>query len=171
MDFNHLETQSAARFYCEYKTWERIHHSIADLWLLANPASWSRVADFNPNLGHFYNDLLHLSVLRRVVVRHCITCVAQGIKGTCWPGVILAFLPRFYSPIKIWLMRKIEGSLAWHLKQATRVAFVTPLKGTIQTTNWRRPCITCQLVLRGPWFLRAFTLISNLGKVLRLPSN
>ena len=27
--------------------------------------------------------------------RHCIMCVAQGIKGTCWSGVILAFLPAF----------------------------------------------------------------------------
>jgi hypothetical protein len=40
----------------EYKTRERIHHSIADLWLLANPASWSRVADFNPNLGYLSKD-------------------------------------------------------------------------------------------------------------------
>ncbi len=33
----------------EYKTRERIHRSIADLRLLAIPASWSRVADSNPN--------------------------------------------------------------------------------------------------------------------------
>ena len=33
----------------EYKTRERIHRSIADLRLLVIPASWSRVADFNPN--------------------------------------------------------------------------------------------------------------------------
>jgi len=51
----------------EYKTWERIHHSMADLWLLANPASRGRVADLYPNLGRFSNDLLHLSILRRVV--------------------------------------------------------------------------------------------------------
>ena len=38
----------------EYKTWERIHRSLADLRLLAIPASWSRVADSNPNWGHFY---------------------------------------------------------------------------------------------------------------------
>ena len=37
----------------EYKTWERIHRSLADLRLLAIPASWSRVADSNPNWGHF----------------------------------------------------------------------------------------------------------------------
>ena len=32
-----------------YKTRERIHRSIADLRLLVIPASWSRVADSNPN--------------------------------------------------------------------------------------------------------------------------
>ena len=34
----------------EYKTRERIHRSMADLRLLAIPASWSRVADSNPDL-------------------------------------------------------------------------------------------------------------------------
>jgi len=37
----------------EYKTWERIHRSLADLRLLAIPASWRRVAASNPNWGHF----------------------------------------------------------------------------------------------------------------------
>ena len=32
-----------------YKARERIHRAIADARLLANPASWSRVADSNPN--------------------------------------------------------------------------------------------------------------------------
>ena len=32
-----------------YKARERIHRAVADARLLANPASWSRVADFNPN--------------------------------------------------------------------------------------------------------------------------
>ena len=77
----------------EYKTWERIHHSMADLWLLANPASWSRVADFNPNLGYLWGLAQNYFVASCCNI-HCITCVAQGIKGTCWPGVILAFLPR-----------------------------------------------------------------------------
>jgi len=64
----------------EYKTWERIHRSLADLRLLAIPASWSRVADSNPNWGHF----LRLAQSRLVAARcngHCIMCVAQGIKG------------------------------------------------------------------------------------------
>ena len=32
-----------------YKARERIHDSVADLSLLAIPASWSRIADSNPN--------------------------------------------------------------------------------------------------------------------------
>ena len=44
----------------EYKTWERIHRGIADPRLLAIPASWSRVADSNPNWRRVYKDLLHL---------------------------------------------------------------------------------------------------------------
>ena len=39
-----------------YKTRERIHRSMADLRLLAIPASWGRVADPNPNLGQFWWD-------------------------------------------------------------------------------------------------------------------
>ena len=33
----------------EYKTQEHIHRGVADPRLLAIPASWSRVADFNPD--------------------------------------------------------------------------------------------------------------------------
>ena len=51
----------------EYKTWERIHRGMADPRLLAIPASWGRVADLNPNWRRFSNDLLHLTILRRVV--------------------------------------------------------------------------------------------------------
>ena len=32
-----------------YKARERIHRAVADARLLANPASWSRVADSSPN--------------------------------------------------------------------------------------------------------------------------
>ena len=32
-----------------YKARERIHRTVADARLLANPASWSRVADSSPN--------------------------------------------------------------------------------------------------------------------------
>ena len=37
----------------EYKTQEHIHRDVADSRLLAIPASWSRVADSNPNLDRF----------------------------------------------------------------------------------------------------------------------
>ena len=33
------------------KARERIHRAMADARLLANPASWGRVADPNPNYG------------------------------------------------------------------------------------------------------------------------
>ena len=38
----------------EYKLWERIHRSIADLRLLAIPTSWGRIADLNPNWDRFW---------------------------------------------------------------------------------------------------------------------
>ena len=37
-----------------YKARERIHRAMADARLLANPASWGRVADPNPNYDAFY---------------------------------------------------------------------------------------------------------------------
>ena len=37
-----------------YKARERIHAVVADTALLAIPASWSRVADSNPNWAQFY---------------------------------------------------------------------------------------------------------------------
>jgi hypothetical protein len=45
-----------------YKARERIHRGVADPRLLAIPASWSRVADSNPNLDR----LLAISALSRV---------------------------------------------------------------------------------------------------------
>ena len=36
-----------------YKARERIHRAMADARLLANPTSWSRVADSNPNWDRF----------------------------------------------------------------------------------------------------------------------
>ena len=37
-----------------YKARERIHRAMADARLLANPASWSRVADSSPNWEGIY---------------------------------------------------------------------------------------------------------------------
>ena len=64
----------------EYKTWERIHRSLADLRLLAIPASWSRVSDFNPNWGYFWR-LAQSHLVAARCNSHCIMCVAQAIKG------------------------------------------------------------------------------------------
>ena len=44
----HIFFSIAARRF-EYKTRERIQRRVADRRLLAIPASWSRVADSNPN--------------------------------------------------------------------------------------------------------------------------
>ena len=52
----------------EYKTRERIHRSLADLRLLAIPASWGRVAALNPNWRHFSKDWLRVTPSRPVVV-------------------------------------------------------------------------------------------------------
>ena len=91
---------------------------------------------------------------------HCIMCAAQGIKGSCWFGVILIFL------------RIIYGSLLWHLKHRIRVAQVSPFKGASHDTCWRQPCNTWVSVLvRRHSFRKAVTNLSSLGKVPRLLSN
>ena len=51
-----------------YKARERIHGAVADAPLLAIPASWSRVADSNPNWAQFLIDFLHLAVSDRSVL-------------------------------------------------------------------------------------------------------
>jgi len=63
-----------------YKARERIHRIIADIRLLANPTSWSRVADSNPN----WDRLLRLATCRQVAslcTGHCNTCVALDIRA------------------------------------------------------------------------------------------
>lgn len=63
-----------------YKARERIHRAVADARLLANPASRSRVADFDPN----WERLLGLASRRRVAAfctPHCNTCVAPDVRA------------------------------------------------------------------------------------------
>jgi hypothetical protein len=63
-----------------YKARERIHRIVADIRLLANPTSWSRVADSNPN----WDRLLGLAPARAVAALctgHCNTCVALDIRA------------------------------------------------------------------------------------------
>ena len=63
-----------------YKARERIHRAMADARLLANPTSWSRVADSSPNWDGFSR-----SASRRRVAslcgRHCNTCVAPDVRA------------------------------------------------------------------------------------------
>gem|GEM_PF-2302461 len=60
-----------------YKTRERIHRGVADPRLLAIPASWSRVADSNPNWGWFFE----ISSLSRVGSSLC-----HPLYHVCSPG-------------------------------------------------------------------------------------
>ena len=63
-----------------YKARERIHRIVADIRLLAIPASRSRVADFDPN----WDRVLGLSPCHQVAALcpyHCSTCVALDVRA------------------------------------------------------------------------------------------
>ena len=63
-----------------YKARERIHRAMADARLLANPASWSRVADSDPN----WEQVSRFPQRRRFVPccpAHCNTCVAPDVRA------------------------------------------------------------------------------------------
>lgn len=63
-----------------YKARERIHRIMADIRLLAIPASWSRVADSNPN----WDQLLRFAsscLVAAFCTGHCSTCVAQDVRA------------------------------------------------------------------------------------------
>jgi len=63
-----------------YKARERIHRIMADIRLLANPTSRSRVADSDPN----WERLSGLASCRQVAplcTVHCNTCVALDIRA------------------------------------------------------------------------------------------
>ena len=63
-----------------YKARERIHRIMADIRLLAIPASWSRVADSNPNCDRFYR-FAPTHVVAALCTGHCSTCVAQDVRA------------------------------------------------------------------------------------------
>ena len=63
-----------------YKARERIHRSMADLRLLANPTSWSRVADSNPNWDRLLRFASHHCVAT-LCTCHCSTCVALDVRA------------------------------------------------------------------------------------------
>ena len=63
-----------------YKARERIHRAMADARLLANPASWSRVADSSPNWGGVSGSAPPRGVAS-LCARHCNTCVAPDVRA------------------------------------------------------------------------------------------
>ena len=63
-----------------YKARERIHRAMADARLLANPASWSRVADSNPNWERL-SRLASCHQVATLCTPHCNTCVAPDVRA------------------------------------------------------------------------------------------
>ena len=63
-----------------YKARERIHRAMADARLLANPTSWSRVADSNPNWDGFSRSAQY-HYLAALCTHHCNTCVAPDVRA------------------------------------------------------------------------------------------
>ena len=63
-----------------YKARERIHRAMADARLLANPTSWSRVADSSPNWDGFSRSASPRGVAS-LCGRHCNTCVAPDVRA------------------------------------------------------------------------------------------
>ena len=63
-----------------YKARERIHRIMADIRLLAIPASRSRVADSDPNCDRFYRFAPPCDVAA-LCTGHCSTCVAQDVRA------------------------------------------------------------------------------------------
>lgn len=63
-----------------YKARERIHRAMADARLLANPASRSRVADFDPNWERFLG-LASGRPVAALCTPHCNTCVAPDVRA------------------------------------------------------------------------------------------
>ncbi len=63
-----------------YKARERIHRIMADIRLLANPASRSRVADSDPNLGRLLG-LARYRYQAALCTDHCSTCVALDVRA------------------------------------------------------------------------------------------
>ena len=63
-----------------YKARERIHRAMADARLLANPASRSRVADFDPNWDGVWR-LASAHTVAALCPHHCNTCVAPDVRA------------------------------------------------------------------------------------------
>ena len=63
-----------------YKARERIHRAVADARLLANPTSWGRVADPNPNWDRI-SGLAPPRGVAALCTGHCNTCVALDVRA------------------------------------------------------------------------------------------
>ena len=63
-----------------YKARERIHRAMADARLLANPTSWSRVADSSPNWDGF-SRFASCHQVASLCTHHCNTCVAPDVRA------------------------------------------------------------------------------------------
>ena len=63
-----------------YKARERIHRAMADARLLANPASWGRVADPSPNWDRL-SRLDAIYIPPSLCTGHCNTCVAPDVRA------------------------------------------------------------------------------------------
>ena len=63
-----------------YKARDRIHGAVADAPLLANPTSWSRVADSNLNWGRLWG-LAPPRGIASLCTGHCSTCAAPGVRA------------------------------------------------------------------------------------------
>ena len=63
-----------------YKARERIHRAMADARLLANPTSWSRVADSSPNWDRLSRSASGHPVAS-LCTCHCNTCVAPDVRA------------------------------------------------------------------------------------------
>ena len=63
-----------------YKARERIHRSMADLRLLANPTSWSRVADSNPDWDWLWR-FAPSHDIASYYTSHCSTPVALDVRA------------------------------------------------------------------------------------------
>jgi hypothetical protein len=78
-----------------YKARERIHRIVADMRLLANPASRSRVADFDPNWEWLWR-LASGHPVAALCTIHCNTCVALDVRA-----------------VLIWRHPRLPHSLRW----------------------------------------------------------
>ena len=63
-----------------YKARERIHRAMADARLLANPASWGRVADPSPNWDRL-SRFDAICITPSLCTGHCNTCVAPDVRA------------------------------------------------------------------------------------------